>query len=84
MSIKYRDPSVRDYSNYPVRMVIYPESVPFINCYICGKSYTTDARQVHYDQYGRRYITYKAVTDYIRSDGYGRTSCVDQTACKKK
>lgn len=77
-------PAVRDYSNYPSRTVIYPESVPFIHCYTCGKCYTTDARQVHYDKNGNHTITYKAVTDYIRSDGYGHNLCVDTHTCVKK
>ncbi len=77
--------SYRDYSKYPPRMVIMgDQDAHFVHCHGCHRSFTTDAKIVEVDKYGNKTIYYRAMTDFVRSDGYKRWFCVDTAPCLQK
>ena len=79
----YRNAEGRNYANYPSRTIVYREDVPFIKCDDCHRHYTTDARRIHYDENGLKFVSYVPVNNYVIGDGFGKNHCVDVYPCLK-
>lgn len=75
----------RNYEKYPNRTVNYRENEPLIGCDYCFRQFSTDAKRISYDDYGRKLITYAAANKFIvYLRGVNRNICVDTDPCLKK
>lgn len=75
----------RNYSKYPDRTVNYPENVNLISCDYCFRQFSTDAKRISYDDYGRKVVTYAAANNFIvYQRGVNRNICVDTDPCLRK